>query len=289
MKIYLIDGTFELFRAYYAGIPGKSPSGQDVGATRGFLRSMIRLIKAGQPCHLAVAFDHVIESFRNDLFEGYKTGEGMDPVLHDQFALAEAGIRALGITLWSMKEFEADDALATGAVRYSQDPAVDQVILCTPDKDMAQVVRGDRVVMWDRIRDTWLDEDGVWKKFGVGPASIPDLLALVGDKADGVPGIPRWGMKSAAGLLATWESLDKIPPDPDQWQVKVRGAAGLSRTLEEHRSDAGLYKTLTTLRLDVPLAESPADLRWRGPAPEWAGFCEQLGDTRLQEAPPPAE
>lgn len=280
-KVYLVDGTFELFRAYYANIPGKAPDGTNVGATIGFCRGLIQLIKKQDPCYLAVAFDHVIESFRNDLFEGYKTGEGIEPELWAQFSLAEEAVRAMGIPLWSMVEFEADDALATGAVKYAQDSPKCQIVLCSPDKDLAQVVRGERIVMWDRIRDTTLNEQGVQEKFGVGPSAIADLLALVGDKADGVPGIPKWGMKSASTLLARYGSLGNIPLDEAQWDIKVRGAKGLCENLKAQIEDAKLYKTLTTLRLDVPIKESLDDLKWQGVSGEWQGFKDKIGDHGL--------
>ena len=214
--------------------------------------------------HVAVAFDHVIESFRNDLFAGYKTGEGVPADLLAQFHPAEDAARALGIVVWPMVDFEADDALATGAHRYAALPEVEQVVICSPDKDLAQCVRGARVVTLDRMRRRLFDEEGVKEKFGVAPASIPDWLALVGDDADGIPGVPRWGAKSAAVLLARYRSLEDIPDEEDEWDVPVRGAAALAASLRAHREEARLYRTLATLRTDVPLPEDLEALRYRG-------------------------
>ncbi|MBZ0119657.1 MAG: flap endonuclease, partial [Sandaracinaceae bacterium] len=238
MKVHLVDGTYELFRAYYGAPPATSPSGREVGATRGLMRSMLSLLRGRDVTHVAVAFDHVIESFRNDLFDGYKTGDGIDPALHGQFELAERGCRALGLVVWPMIEFEADDALATAAARFADDAAVEQVILCSPDKDLLQCVRGSRVVAWDRMRERVLDEDGAREKLGVRPPSVPDLLALVGDDADGIPGVPRWGLKSSAVVLSHYEHLDAIPDDARAWKVKVRGAEALAQSLASHRQEA---------------------------------------------------
>lgn len=280
MKLHLVDGTYELFRAFYSPAPGRTgPGGNEVGAAWDLFRSLRSLVLEDDVTHVAVAFDTEIESFRNRLFAGYKTGEGIDPKLKGQFALAEEGARALGVVVWSMVEFEADDALATGAARYGQAPGVTQVVLCSPDKDLAQCVRGERVVCLDRRRRKVLDEEGVWAKFGVGPASIPDLLALMGDNADGIPGIPRWGAKSAAAVLAHYTHLDRVPDDPAAWEVKVRGARTLAQNLSAQRDDASLYRTLATLRADVPLDEDDADaLRWRGPREaELRAFCATVG------------
>jgi 5'-3' exonuclease len=264
MRLHLVDGTFELFRAHF-GAPGAiAPDGREVGATRGLLRSLYALLREDGVTHVAVAFDHVIESFRNRLYAGYKTAEGLPPELLAQFPLAEAAAQALGVVTWPMVEFEADDALATAAARWHDDPAVDQVVICSPDKDLAQCVVGTRVVTYDRIRRTQVDEAGVEAKFGVAPSSIPDLLALVGDDADGIPGVPRWGSKSAATVLKRYGTLEQIPDDPSAWDVPVRGAAALATQLREHRELAVLYRTLATLRRDVPLDESLDDLRWRG-------------------------
>lgn len=264
MRVHLVDGTFELYRAHFGAPPAFTTDGRHVGAARGLARSLLALTREPGVTHVAVAFDHVIESFRNDLFEGYKTSDGVPPELFAQFELAELVSTALGFTTWSMVEFEADDALATAAARCAADPRVEQVVLCSPDKDLAQCVSGTRVVSFDRIRKVVTDEDGVRAKFGVSPASIPDLLALVGDDADGVPGVPRWGMKSAATLLARYGTVDAIPRNPEAWEVPVRGAAALSASLEAHREAASLYRLLTTLRRDVPLPQSVDDLRWRG-------------------------
>lgn len=256
MQIHLVDGTYELFRAYY-GDPAHD------GAT-GLGASLLALLGREGATHVAVAFDHVVESFRNRLFDGYKTGEGIDPALMAQFGPAEDVARALGFVVWPMVEFEADDALAAGAARYEVDGRVERILLCTPDKDLAQCVRGERVVCRDRRRDKILDERGVAEKFGVSPASIPDWLALVGDSADGIPGVPRWGARSAATLLAAYGRIDAIPDDPASWSVRVRGAATLADNLRSSRREAALYRELATLRTDVPLAESVDDLEWRG-------------------------
>lgn len=284
MRIHLVDGTFELFRAHF-GAPGSvAPDGREVGATRGFLRSMYALLKEDGVTHVAVAFDQVIESFRNTLFAGYKTGEGLPAELLAQFPLAESAARALGVVVWPMVEFEADDAIATAAAAWHDDERVEQVVICSPDKDLAQCVRGKRIVTLDRIRRKEVDEGGVVEKYGVPPASIPDLLALVGDDADGIPGIPRWGAKSAAAVLARYGSLDKIPDDPTDWDVAVRGSATLAAQLRDHRKAAMLYRTLATLRHDVPLSESIDDLEWRG-ADRTAlpTFCEMIGDKGFVE------
>jgi 5'-3' exonuclease len=264
MRLHLVDGTYELFRAYFGAPPARARHGQEVGATIGLMRSLLSLLREDGVTHVACAFDHVIESFRNDLFPGYKTSEGVPPDLLAQFPLAEHATAALGVVVWPMVEFEADDALATAAVRWSDAPGVTQVVLCTPDKDMAQCVRDGRVVCLDRLRRRTLDEAGVLARFGVGPPSIPDWLALVGDTADGIPGVPRWGEKSAAAVLARFGHLEAIPDDPRKWDVPVRGAAALSESLRAHRREAMLYRTLATLRTDVPLSETLDDMRWEG-------------------------
>jgi 5'-3' exonuclease len=229
--------------------------------------------------HVGVAFDHVIESFRNRLFDGYKTGQGVPAELMAQFDLAERAAHALGLTVWSMLEFEADDALATAAARFAAREELDAIVICTPDKDLAQCVSGSRVVRLDRSRGAVLDEVGVHARFGVGPASIPDWLALVGDAADGIPGVPRFGEKSASAVLGRYATIDAIPDDARAWQVEVRGAAALAASLVSHRREAALYKALATLRTDVPLAEDLADLEWRGArAKELFPLCTELGD-----------
>jgi 5'-3' exonuclease len=281
MKIHLLDGTYELFRSYYGPPPKKAPDGREVGATIGLLQSLLALLADPQVTHLACAFDHVVESFRNDLFSGYKTGQGIDPDLLAQFSLAEEAVRALGIVVWPMVAFEADDALATAALRFRQDPAVDQVVICSPDKDLAQLVSQDRIVCWDRRRDIFYDEATVIEKYGVAPASIPDWLALVGDAADGIPGVPAWGAKSAATVLARYGHLEAIPDEPEDWDIQVRGAHRLCESLMAHREQAFLYRQLTTLRSDVPLSETLADLRWQGPADDFVVFCQSLGANDL--------
>lgn len=237
--------------------------------------------------HLGAATDRVIESFRNDLFAGYKTGVGVDPALMSQFPIAEAAIEALGISLWPMVAFEADDAIATAVARWAADPAVDQVVICSPDKDMAQCVRDRRVVLLDRRRRITYDEDGVLEKWGVAPAAIPDYLALVGDAADGYPGLPGWGAKSASAVLRRYVSLEAIPPRAADWDVPIRAAATLAATLRDHRDEVFLYRTLARLRTDAPLPEtSVEELRWRGaPRARWEAFCAEVGLARLRARP----
>ncbi len=286
MKVHLVDATFELFRAYYGSPEATSPSGTEVGATRGLMRSMAALCREPDVTHVACAFDHVVESFRNDMFDGYKTGEGVPEDLFSQFELAESAVRALGIVVWPMVEFEADDALATAVVRWSEEAGVEQTVICSPDKDLMQMVRGDEVVSLDRRRAITINEPGVWEKFGVGPRSIPDYLALVGDAADGIPGIPRWGAKSASTVLARYGRLEDIPSDPSDWDVKVRGASSMSAALEERRVEADLYKRLAILRTDVPLKESLKDLEWRGAVEsDYKTLCSDLGFSRLASSP----
>lgn len=282
MKVHLVDGTYELFRSWFGAPESKSPSGQEVGATRGFLRSMAAMLRDDEVTHVGCAFDHTVESFRNDLFDGYKTGEGLEPELLDQFPLVERASQALGMVTWPMTEFEADDALATAAAKFRDGPGVTQVVICSPDKDLCQCVRGDSVVTYDRRREIVLDEIGVREKFGVSPQSIPDYLALVGDAADGIPGIARWGAKSASIVLSKFVHLENIPDDHEQWNVKVRGAATLARNLAEQRGEAMLYRTLATLRADAPIDESLDDLRWKGPdRPALEALCEDLGERAL--------
>jgi 5'-3' exonuclease len=282
LKVHLVDGTYELFRSYYGAPEAKSPAGMEVGATRGLLSSMLYLLRSPGVTHVAIAFDHVIESFRNELFAGYKTGAGIDADLYAQFPLAERATRALGLVTWPMIEFEADDALATAAKRFALDPRVEQVLICSPDKDLAQCVHGERVVLFDRLRKVVLDEAAVKTKFGVPPACIPDLLALVGDTADGIPGIAHWGAKSASLLLQRFGSVESIPVDPKAWGEPVRGAARLAASLAAGRDVLPLYKTLATLRTDVPLDEPLEALEWRGIERERLGpFCEEIGFTKL--------
>jgi len=277
VQVHLFDGTYELFRAWF-GAPPAQHAGVEVGAVRIYLRSLAGLLRTGAVTHGGVAFDHVIESFRNDLFADYKTGEGLDPRLFAQFPLAERAAEALGLPAWRMIELEADDAIATAAARVARDPAVDQVRIAAVDKDMCQCVIGTRVVCWDRWKDVVLDEAGVIAKHGVAPASIPDWLALVGDTADGIPGLPGWGKASAAKVLAVWHHLDKIPDDPAGWNVAVRGAERLAASLRAHRADALLYRTLATLRTDGAFPCEVADLVWRGvDRPALAALCDELG------------
>jgi 5'-3' exonuclease len=233
---------------------------------------------------VACAFDHVIESFRNQLFPGYKTSEGMDPNLLGQFGLAERACEAFGVVTWPMIEFEADDALATAAERWWQDPGVEQIVICSPDKDLTQCVRGERVVCWDRMRDIVYSEPNVIEKFGVSPASIPDYLALVGDTADGIPGVPRWGRKAAATLLAQYGHLEAIPHDDARWQVRIRGSRALAEELARNFTASLLYRDLATLRRDVPLVESLDDLRYRGAdRAKLQAVCEEMADLSLLE------
>ena len=286
MKIHLVDGTYELFRAYFALPAISAPDGREVGAVRGFIQTMLTLLRQPDVTHVAVAFDSVIRSFRNDLFAGYKTGEGTAPELLAQFPLAERAAAALGLTVWPMTELEADDALGTAAHRWQDAPGVAQLVLCSPDKDLAQVVRGDRVVTLDRRKDIVLDEAGVREKFGVAPASIPDYLGLVGDSADGIPGIARWGAKSAAQVLTCYGHIEQIPDDPAEWAVKVRGAKSLADSLAENREDALLYRQLATLRLDAPITEDWRQMEWQGARREpYQQLCEELGFERLRESP----
>jgi 5'-3' exonuclease len=282
MKVHLVDGTYELFRSWFGAPESKSPTGEEVGATRGFLRSMAAMLRNAEVTHIGCAFDHTVESFRNDLFEGYKTGEGLEPELFDQFPLVERASRALGFVTWPMVEFEADDALAAAAAKFRDAPGVEQVVICSPDKDLCQCVRGNEVVTLDRRREIVLDEEGVRDKFGVSPESIPDYLALVGDAADGIPGIARWGAKSASLVLGKLAHIENIADDHEAWGVKVRGGATLAHNLSEQRDDAMLYRTLATLRADVPIDESLEDLRWTGPdRPALEALCQELGERTL--------
>ncbi len=286
MKIHLVDGTYELFRAYY-GAPGRrDETGIEVGAVVALLRTLFSLLRHRETSHLAFAFDHVIESFRNELFDGYKTGEGIEPELKQQFLLAEKAVHALGIVVWPMIEFEADDALATAASRWRKEQQVEQIVLCSPDKDLAQCVQGTRVVCLDRRREHILDEQGVIAKFGVPPSSIADWLALVGDRADGIPGIKGWGPKSTARVLSHYHHIEEIPREATSWEIGVSRAASLARNLATHRQEALLYRDLATLRSDVPLKESLEDLYWRGPRPEFESLCRQIGAPNLLKQVP---
>ncbi len=283
MNVHLVDGTYELFRHYHAVPPARDDEGREVAAVRAVLHSLLAMIRQGAT-HLGVATDHVIESFRNDLWPGYKTGAGIPPDLWAQFPLLEEALTAAGIVVWPMVEVEADDALASAAALACEDGRVEQVAICTPDKDLAQCVRGTRVVQVHRRTRTTVDEAGVRAKFGVGPASIPDYLALVGDAADGYPGIRGWGAKSAAAVLAHYEHIDAIPADHRTWAVNASNPAGLARTLAEHRDLAYLFRTLATLRSDLPLFEDVEQLRWQGPTPGFESFAARLDAAVTQPA-----
>ena len=289
MQVHLIDGTYELFRAWF-GAPQAQAHGREVGAVRSMIRSFSMLLsKPAQPrtdgerdrlpiTHVGVAFDHVIESFRNDLFDGYKTGDGLPEGLTSQFELAERAAAALGMMVWPMVEFEADDAIATAAHCLRLDPAVERVLITAVDKDMCQCVIAGRVVCWDRFKDQVLDEPAVVAKHGVPPASIPDLLALVGDTADGIPGLEGWGKSSAAKLLSAYGHIPDIPDDHTRWKVALRGSDRLARALRDHRAEATLYRTLATLRTDCPIPCDAAALEWRGvDRPALEALCEEVG------------
>jgi 5'-3' exonuclease len=283
MNVHLVDGTYELFRHYYALPSARDAQGQEVAAVRGVVASVLGMIKEGAT-HVAVATDHVVESFRNDLWAGYKTSEGVEAELLAQFPLLEEALSAAGILVWPMVEFEADDALAAGAAIAARDARVDQVIVCTPDKDLAQCVRGKRVVQLNRRTRTTCDEAGVIEKFGVPPASIPDYLALVGDAADGYPGLRGWGAKSSAAVLARFLHLESIPADHREWGVSVVNASTLAATLVKDREHALLFRTLATLRTDIALFDDVDQLRWKGPSPAFDKLGPRL-DAAVSEAP----
>jgi 5'-3' exonuclease len=270
--VHLIDGTYELFRHFYAVPPARDRTGVEVGAVRGVINSIRGMLNRGEATHIGVATDHVIESFRNDLWPGYKTGEGIDPNLLAQFPLLEDALRAFGVKVWAMEEYEADDALAAAAVQAVTDPRVTQVRICSPDKDLAQCVSGTRIVQEDRLRRTIRDEAGVIAKFGVPPMSIPDYLALVGDSSDGYPGIPGWGAKSAAGVLAKFHHINQIPADWRSWGVNVARPGALSIALEKHRPLAMLFRDLATLRGNLHVFDTVDELEWKGPTPAFDAF-----------------
>ena len=280
IRIHLVDGTYELYRHFFAVPPATDRDGNEVGAIVGVLASLLGMLQDGAT-HMAVATDHVVESFRNGLWPGYKTGEGIEPSLHRQFHPLEDALRAMGVVVWAMKEFEADDGLAAGARIAAADSRVEQVLICTPDKDLGQCVVGQRVVQFDRRNREIRDEAGVVAKFGVKPDSIPDYLALVGDSADGFPGIRGWGAKSAATVLARYGHLEAIPADSATWDVPVRGAARLGAALEADRDQAALFRTLATLRDDAPVCQSVDELRWTGPQAEFEAAASQLGAPQL--------
>ena len=275
MEVHLIDGTYELFRYFYAVPSAKDADGQEVGAVRGVVASVLGMMNRGAT-HVGVATDHIIESFRNRLWRGYKTGAGIDPALWSQFPLLEEALAALGVVTWPMVEFEADDALAAAAARAAEDGSVSRVLICTPDKDLAQCIRGTRVVQMIRRTNAIVDEDGVVKKFGVHPESIPDYLALVGDTADGYPGLPGWGAKSTAAVLAKFKHLENIPPDPREWRVNATSSSALARTLIEQRDRAFLFRDLATLRTDIPVFDSVEELRWTGPTERFPALAARM-------------
>ena len=287
MRLHLVDGTFELFRAHFSPRPGhRDASGRDVKATVGLAASLLSLLDSAEESvsHIAIAFDNPVESFRNDWFDGYKSGEGIPRELADQFDDAERAVAALGIAVWSMDRFEADDALATGAARFRDE--VEQVRIMTPDKDLGQSIRGTRVVQIDRMRNKLTDETQLRKLRGVGPTSIPDWLGLVGDSADGIPGIPGFGAKSASSVLAHYEHIEAIPTDASDWEVTLRGAKRLADNLAARRDEALLYKRLATLAEDAPISESLAELRWSGvPRAAFAKFCGAMSADRLRDRP----
>ena len=282
MIVHLVDGTYELFRHHY-GVPSavraKNPR---TAGTRGVLFSVLALLEEGAT-HVGVATDHVIESFRNDLWPGYKDGSGVEPDLKAQFGLLEDSLVSMGVHVWPMVDVEADDALASAAVVAADDPDVTQVVICTPDKDLGQCVAGDRVVQLDRRKQVVLDEAAVVARYGVGPVSIPDWLALVGDSADGFPGLPGWGAKAASAVLARYPHLEDIPRLGERWDVDVRGARTLANTLAEHQDHAMLFRTLATLRIDRTLLASVGDLRWTGPHDDFPATCEKLNAPGLLE------
>jgi 5'-3' exonuclease len=275
VQVHLVDGTYELFRHFYGAPPHLSAAGQEVGATRGVLSSMLNLLDEGAT-HLGVATDHVIESFRNDMWLGYKTGEGVDPELWSQSELLEDALAAMGVVVWPMVDWEADDALASAAAVAAADPAVDRVLICTPDKDLAQCVVGERVVQFDRRKGVVVDQAGVRAKFGVEPESIPDYLALVGDSADGFPGLPGFGAKTAAAVLARYGHLEAIPDAAGKWEAQVRGAPKLAATLSAARDAAMLFRDLATLRTEPPVLASVDELRWTGPTDTFAAVAAAL-------------
>jgi len=279
MKIYLVDGTYELFRHFFAVPSAHDINGQEVGAVRGVLNSVLSMIKDGAT-HIGVATDHVVESFRNDLYAGYKTSEGVDPALLSQFPILEEALQAMGVMVWPMVEFEADDAMASAAVKSALDKQVEQVLICTPDKDLAQCVREKRIVQFDRRRNILRDEAGVAEKFGVSPKSIPDYLAVVGDSADGYPGISGWGEKAAALVFSQYPHLEDIPKDWQSWN-SIKRAQKLAETLFGSWDDALLFRKLATLREDAPVFNAVEDLRWKGPSAGSAKCCQRLKSEAL--------
>jgi 5'-3' exonuclease len=286
MKLHLVDATFELFRAFYSRPPRRAPDGRPVNAVQGLVDSMLSLLREPDVTHIGAATDHVIESWRNDLYPGYKSSLGVDPELLAQFTDAERALTALGIALWPMVEDEADDAIAAAVHRFAGDPRLEQVVICSVDKDLGQLVSDDRIVLRDRIRKVTYDESGIVEKFGVGPKSIPDYLALVGDSSDGFPGLPGWGAKSAAAVLAKFGHLEAIPDSPLDWELDIRNASRLAATLAQHRSEAVLYRRLATLNADADLGATATldDLEWHGvPRERFLALCDELGFDTVRE------
>lgn len=287
MKLHLVDATFELFRAYYSRPPRRAPDGRPVNAVQGLIDSMLSLLREPDLSHIGAATDYVIESWRNDLYPGYKTSAGMDPDLLAQFRDAERALVALGIKTWPMVPDEADDAIATAVARFGDDPRLEQIVVCSVDKDLSQLVDGDRIVLRDRMRRITYDEAGVIGKFGVPPESIPDYLALVGDSSDGYPGLPGWGAKSAGAVLSKFRHIDAIPASALDWELDIRNASRLAATLEERRDEALLYRTLATLNRDSDLGETTRtldDLEWHGvPQASFIGLCDELGFDTVRE------
>ena len=287
MQLHLVDATFELFRAYYSRPPERGPDGRPVNAVRGLVDSMLSLLREPDVSHVAAATDHVIESWRNDLYPGYKSSAGVDPDLLAQFEDAERALAAIGMAVWPMVEDEADDAIATGVARFGEDPRVERIVICSVDKDLGQLVEGDRIVLRDRMRTITYDEAGIVTKFGVRPESIPDYLALVGDSSDGFPGLPGWGAKSAAAVLARWEHLEAIPASALDWEVPLRNASRLAATLDQERTTAYLFRRIATLNRDAAIAAiTPTldDLEWHGvPRDAFTALCDELGFETIRQ------
>jgi 5'-3' exonuclease len=283
MKVHLVDGTYELFRAHFGAPPKKSPDGLEIGATLGLVRSMMLLLSDPEVTHVAVAFDHVIESFRNKMYAGYKSSAGVDSVILNQFELAEKLVSALGLVVMPMVKFEADDAIATAVEKFKKIKSVVQILICSVDKDLTQMVDGNRVICWDRRREITLNKQGVIEKFGVEPESIPDFLALVGDSADGYPGIQGWGEKSTSIVLAKYKHIESIPKDPNKLGLSLGRATTLLENLQKNYKDALLFREISTLRTDVPLKETLGDLKWEGAYPRLKKMCRELGDDRIPE------
>lgn len=283
-RLHLLDGTYELFRSHFGAPSRVAPDGREIGAVHGIVASTLNLLQEDGVTHLGAAFDTVIRSFRNDLYHGYKTEVGVPPELLAQFPIAEEALDAIGVTVWRMREYEADDAIASAVARFGHD--FEQVVILSPDKDLRQCVDGERVVGFDRRQGIFIDEAGVIEKFGVSPASIPDYLGLVGDSADGFPGVPGWGAKSASVMLAEYRHIENIPLEADLWAVPVRGAQRLVESLREHMGEALLFRFLARLRPDVPLTETTEDLRWKGvPRVRFLEFCDRYGFDTIRDRP----